>query len=136
MATDVAFLIKDLNPSEGYDDVIGVIAKVSKSDFNLKELLTEIEDAFYNEKLMGRFDIVHKPTLSTRLEEVNGVLIGCVTMTGCGHQIIEDVANSLLERSAWTGTSASPQAVATFINQMKDFDCVDPTSEWKGFYNY
>lgn len=135
MATEVAFLIKDLEPSEGRQDTVGIIAKVDRHEFSLENLIDTVKDAFGSELLQDRFQLTHDVKITTGLEEVNGVLVGCIYLTDNGHSIINDVGIAVLDRVWWKGTIASPQAVALYINQMKDFDCVNPTSDWKGFFN-
>jgi hypothetical protein len=135
MAIELAFLIKDLEPSEGHEDTVGIIAKVDRRNFSLEALLERIKDAFGNPLLQDGYGSGYDVNLSTGVEEVNGVLVGCVYLTDNGHRNIRDVGVAVLDRSDWSGTIATPAAVALYINQMKDFDCVNPTGEWKGFFN-
>lgn len=135
MATEVAFLIKDLEPSEGKADTVGIIAKVDRHGFSLENLVNRVKDAFGHDILSDRYQFSHDVKITTGLEEVNGVLVGCIYLTDNGHAVINDVGIAVLDRGDWKGTIASPQAVALYINQMKDFDCVNPTSDWKGFFN-
>lgn len=135
MATELAFLIKDLDPALGKKDTVGIIAKVDHRDFSLEHLLESVKDAFGNPIIQNEHGCSYEVNLFSGLEEVNGALIGCIYITDNGHAIIDDVGNAVLDNSRWSGTIATPAAVALYINQMKDFDCVNPTGKWKGFFN-
>lgn len=135
MKTQIAFLIKDLEPHDGEKDTIGIIALSGSHDFSLAAVVEAVQDALVSDALCGISAPTHDPVLSTGLEEINGVLVGCVYIRDNIHRYIEEIANQTISGRNWAGTVATPQAVALYIDQMKGFDCIDPTGPWKGFFN-
>lgn len=135
METIVAFLIKDLEPEEGKKDTVGIIGKVDISDSSLEGLLSEVDGAFDAEDLLDKFHLRCKVSFQTGVEEVNGILVGCVYLKDNNHSNIDDIGYALLSRYGWKGTVATPEAVSTYIKGFEAYDCVSPFDEWKGFFH-
>lgn len=134
MSTDVAFIIKDTKPAEGYPDTVGIIASIDNSNFSLEKLIEEVKDIFHYGDLLDRFGLPDEVDIKHGIEEVNGVLVGALYLTGFTKTELSLVTDELLKKSSWSGTQATPQAVALYIKELGNTSSL--TGPWKGFYNF